>query len=101
MRFITFTFVAVAVVAPSLASAQQGTAASSAAATNPTAPNQGSPDEVVCKVEPPETGTRLGARHECHSAREWQRMWTVEQQQLFKAQVQFGFTCGEVAMGGC
>ena len=29
------------------------------------------PDEIVCKMTPPTTGTRLGGGRECHTAREW------------------------------
>lgn len=31
------------------------------------------PDEVVCRMTPPMTGTRLGGARECHTAREWER----------------------------
>jgi hypothetical protein len=43
-------------------------------------------DEIVCRSEPPATGTRLGASRECHTVRQWndrerqdQRM--IQQQQ--------------------
>lgn len=100
MRFITFTFMAAAAAIPSFASGQQSEVATPAV-TNPAAQNPGGTDEVVCKVEPPTTGTRLGARHECHSAAEWQRMWTAEQIQLFKAQVQIGEWCNAKLAGHC
>lgn len=67
--------------------------------TSPAAQAAPSQDEVVCKIEPPETGTRLGARRECHTGREWQRMMTAEQMQAFKAQVQFGEWCNAKQMG--
>jgi hypothetical protein len=102
MRSIVFAFAAVAALGPSLqVSAQDAAAVPSAPVTNSAAEGKWNTDEMVCKIQPPETGTRLGERRECHSTREWERMLAAEQQQVFKAQVQFGETCGEISWGGC
>jgi len=46
------------------------------------------PDEIVCRMEPPPTGTRLGGRRVCHTQHDWdmqmkaaQRL-TAEKQQV-------------------
>lgn len=66
--------------APSSASpatAAPSQAAAAAAATAPAAVPQESAsssvnlDEIVCRNQPPATGTRLGGGRECHSVREW------------------------------
>ncbi len=46
-----------------VADAAQGSDTSQASATNP--------DEIVCKMTPAPTGSRLGGGRECHSQREW------------------------------
>ena len=52
-------------------------AATAAAATAPATVPQASADsnvnldEIVCKNEPPTTGSRLGGGRECHTVRQW------------------------------
>ncbi|HLY07607.1 MAG TPA: hypothetical protein VKR31_17810 [Rhizomicrobium sp.] len=52
-------------------------AATAAAATAPATVSQDSAnsnvnlDEIVCKQQPPATGSRLGGGRECHTVREW------------------------------
>ena len=31
------------------------------------------PDEVVCQMSPPRTGSRIGGARECHTRRDWER----------------------------
>lgn len=71
--FAAFLFSSAVVLAPVLATAQTTpppTAPTSpmAAATNNSGTN---PDEIVCKNQPPATGSRLGGGRECHTQREW------------------------------
>ncbi len=40
------------------------------------------PNQIVCKTEAPMTGTRLGARRECHTKSQWADMQRQAQQQL-------------------
>ena len=98
MRAFVFVFgAAIAIAAPLQSVAHQPAAASSGAANTATpTPTKAAtgPDQVTCKVRPPETGTLIGARRECHTQREWERMRTAEQQQLFRAQVQYGMSPG-------
>lgn len=63
--------------APAPATASSSQAATAAAATAPAAVPQESAtsgvnlDEIVCRNQPPATGTRLGGGRECHTVREW------------------------------
>jgi len=97
MRAIGFVF-ALVLATPLQAVAQQPAAAPASAAntvtTTPTTTAAAGPDQVTCKVRPPETGSMIGGRRECHTQREWERMRTAEQQQLFRAQVQYGMSPG-------
>jgi hypothetical protein len=43
-------------------------------------------DQVVCRSEATTTGTRLGARRECHTEREWKRQRQEAQRITDKAQ---------------
>lgn len=47
-------------------------------------------DRVVCRTMAAATGTRLGARRECHSQREWDRMQQEQQNEITRLQVQRG-----------
>ena len=76
--FAALLFSATVVLAPAIAAAQATSApaapASSAASDTPVATTDSSAvnlDAVVCKNEPPTTGTRLGGGRECHTVREW------------------------------
>src|SRR5436305_4822869 len=97
MRAIGFTF-AVVLATPLQAGAQEPAAAPASAAntvtTTPATTAAAAPDQVTCKLRGAETGSHLGGRRECHTQREWQRMRTAEQQQLFRAQVQYGMSPG-------
>jgi hypothetical protein len=44
------------------------------------------PDKTVCRTMDPATGSRLGARRECHTQAQWDAMSRENQQQLTKAQ---------------
>jgi hypothetical protein len=77
-----------AVQSPATASATSTTATGSATTSSSpagvretvkvTAPRTAdSLDEIVCKSEPPKTGSRIGGSRECHTARDWK----VRQQQ--------------------
>jgi hypothetical protein len=39
-------------------------------------------DEIVCRSEPPTTGSRLGAGRECHTVRQWNERERQEQRML-------------------
>lgn len=71
-------------------------AAAAAAATAPAALPQQSAnsavnlDEIVCRNEPPATGTRLGGGRECHTVREWNQR-ERESQDVTRRQQVTGF----------
>lgn len=44
------------------------------------------PDQMVCKAGIPTTGTRLGARRECHTNREWAQIQQDAQKALSQMQ---------------
>lgn len=44
------------------------------------------PDEVVCRMTPPATGSRLGGARECQTAREWDRRRQESQRILESSQ---------------
>lgn len=84
--FAALLFSSAVVLAPALAGAQATTAPAAQTAQTTTAPaapaTQAAPaavndssavnlDEIVCKNQPPATGTRLGGGRECHTVREW------------------------------
>ena len=96
MRALTIVLVsAVAIIAPVLVFADPGqiqtapaTVAQSAPTTMPTvtvtakapqvapptaASPASDPDEIVCMMIPPRTGSRLGGSRECHTQRDWDR----------------------------
>lgn len=68
------------------------TAQSAAAAAAPAAPATASADagvnldQVVCRSEPPTTGTRLGATRECHTVRQWNERQREDQRLLEQQQ---------------
>lgn len=41
--------------------------------TTQTTAAESSRDEIICKMTPPKTGSRLGGGRECHTQREWDR----------------------------
>jgi hypothetical protein len=49
-------------------------------------------DQIVCRSEPPATGTRLGASRECHTVRQWNDRQRQDQRMLQQQQ--------SVGMGG-
>jgi hypothetical protein len=79
---------AFAVIAPAFAddaatpTAPAGAATSQGAATA----DDSYLDNVVCKVFPPPTGTRLGTRKICHTEREWRDITRRSQEDLSKRQ---------------
>lgn len=99
MRALTIFLVsAVTMLAPVLASADPATAQAAPApsvqaAQVPTVTVTGqkapSPDEVVCRMSPPETGSRIGGARECHTAREWDRR-QQEAQRILQASQRMG-----------
>jgi hypothetical protein len=94
MRALGLTFVvAIALAAPLQAVAEEAAMApaarTSSASTAPAQTDTVGPDQVMCEQRAAETASHPGGRRECHTQREWQRMRTAEQQQLFRAQVQF------------
>jgi cytochrome c5 len=105
MRVLTLVLVSAAtIMAPALASAdpapaQAASAPSAQTVPAPTVTAQTAPavpvaaassasnsDEVVCRMTPPMTGSRLGGARECHTAREWNRRQQESQDTLMKAQ---------------
>lgn len=93
MRVLTMVLVSAAtMLVPALASADPTQAQAGSAPTAQTAPapsetaqapaaqapqamatasSGNSSDEVVCRMSPPATGSRLGGARECHTQREW------------------------------
>lgn len=86
MRVFAVLTLVTAVSLPVLASAQTQPAAADASApmavpamqsqmaqtAAPAAATSGyNGDEVICRMSPPTTGTRLGGGRECHARREW------------------------------
>jgi hypothetical protein len=53
------------------ATATQGTAPAAPQQVAQAPAREANGDEIVCKMSPPTTGTRLGGGRECHTAREW------------------------------
>ena len=44
-------------------------------------------DRIVCRPEPPRTGSRLGGASECHTVREWNGVQKASQSSLDNIQV--------------
>lgn len=45
-------------------------------------------DEIVCRNEPPPTGSRLGATRQCHTVREWNDRMKESQAIVSRSQMQ-------------
>ncbi|HEX3664920.1 MAG TPA: hypothetical protein VHU23_06790 [Rhizomicrobium sp.] len=103
--FAVLAVSAAAVLTPALASADPGQTQTAPAATATTAPStpalqqtaQATPataapssnsDEIVCRTQPPTTGTRLGATRECHTQRDWDRRQEETQKMVQQTQLQ-------------
>jgi cytochrome c5 len=103
MRMVTMVLVsAAAMLVPALASADSAptqaapsaqtapaptvTAQTATAAPVAAASSTSDLDEVVCRMTPPATGSRLGGARECHTAREWNRRQQNSQDTLMKSQ---------------
>ena len=104
MRALTMILVSAAtILVPVLASADPAPAQSASAPSVQTAPatvtaqttpaapavaasSTSNPDEVVCRMSPPATGSRLGGARECHTAREWNRRMEDDQRMLATTQ---------------
>jgi hypothetical protein len=74
--FSALLFSSAVVLAPGLAAAEATAPAAPTAAPATTAPAANETpganlDEIVCKNQPPATGTRLGGGRECHTVRQW------------------------------
>jgi hypothetical protein len=50
------------------------------------------PDQVVCRITPPPTGTRLGGGHVCHTQREWDERQKEAQKELMERQMPAGLS---------
>lgn len=96
--FAALLFSSAVVLAPALASAQTTAATSAPAPTAPpaqaAAPASDSSavnlDEIVCRNQPPTTGSRLGGGRECHTVREWNQR-EREAQDITRHQQMTGF----------
>ncbi|HEY3638708.1 MAG TPA: hypothetical protein VGK90_11205 [Rhizomicrobium sp.] len=55
-------------------------------------------DEIVCRSQPPATGTRLGGGRECHTLRQWNDRERQDQRTLQQRQIVGSYT-GETGMG--
>ena len=111
MRVWTMVLVsAVAIMVPALASADPGQVAAPGAAATAAAPlsppaaaaaapaptvqapatpvvsQASNPDEVVCRMSAPTTGSRLGGGRECHTQRAWDARQQESQRALVNAQ---------------
>ena len=109
MRFLAILAVSVTVLTPALAaadpiqpqtapaaSAQPAQPAPTAVQTAQAAPPAASDtdlDKIECRTSPPETGTRLGGKRECHTVRQWNQRQQDAQDELKRTQMnghQFG-----------
>ena len=99
MRALTMILVSAAtILVPVLASADPAPAQSAAPSDTAQAPaaqapqaaasasSGNNPDEVVCRMSAPTTGSRLGGGRECHTAREWNRRMEDDQRMLATTQ---------------
>ena len=88
--FAALLFSSTVVLAPALAAAQNASVpAAPTAPPTQTATADGTAvnlDEIVCKDQPPATGTRLGGGRECHTVREWNQREKDSQDILRKQQ---------------
>lgn len=48
-------------------------------------PSSNNPNEVICRNMPAGVGSRLGARRECHTRREWDERRLQDRQEIDKA----------------
>jgi hypothetical protein len=55
-------------------------------------------DQVVCRTMPPPVGTRLGARRECHTQREWKAQMDEAQKMMRESSLRNG--CAGASCGG-
>lgn len=103
MRVLTILFAAIAALVPACGSADPTqtrttpttrtatttmptvtvTARAPAAETKPAS----DPDEIVCLVTPPRTGSRIGGSRECHTRRDWDRQRKDSQTMLSDIQM--------------
>lgn len=67
--FAGVLFSSAIILAPAMAAAEAATAPSASPVASDSSPVN--LDEVVCKTQPPTTGSRLGGGRECHTVREW------------------------------
>ncbi|HEY4941290.1 MAG TPA: hypothetical protein VII56_07665 [Rhizomicrobium sp.] len=69
------------------------TTAPSAPAATAVATNTPDPaaDQIVCKSLGPSTGTRLGSRHICQTAREWEDQQKAHQRDVLHEQTRGGY----------
>jgi hypothetical protein len=65
-------------------SADPTTPSATAAPANPSS----NPDEIICRMSPATTGSRLGGGRECHTQHEWEAMRRQAQQNLNNQQMQ-------------
>lgn len=79
---------AAATTAPSPAAAAAAETAPAAVPAESAAPGVNL-DEIVCKNQPPTTGSRLGGGRECHTVREWNQR-EREAQELTREQQREG-----------
>ncbi len=77
------TATAAAPVSPSAAApAAPAPTATAQAPAAPVGSQASNPDEIVCRMSPPTTGSRLGGGRECHAQREWDQRMHDEQRML-------------------
>jgi hypothetical protein len=90
MRMFAFGAIAafgiVGFAGPSFAtvSADPTTPVATAAPASPSS----NPDEVICRMSPATTGSRLGGGRECHTQHEWEAMRRQAQENLSNQQMQ-------------
>ena len=88
LRIICAAALAAILFVPTIVFADQDQpAAAPPAATQPPASTETTGrDEIICKTEPPPTGTRLGGGRECHTQQEWDSRMHETQKALEKLQ---------------
>ena len=50
--------------------------------TSTAQPPPDDPDQIICKMSPPVTGTRIGGGRECHTKREWDQRQKDSQEEV-------------------
>jgi hypothetical protein len=81
---VGFAIPAISLADPPQAAAPQ--TSTPAAVQAPAAASSSDRDKIECRTLPPKTGSRLGGRRECRSAREWEDIRQQNEREIEKMQ---------------